>query len=384
MTPNPNSPQFIKHEVPEFACDNSKKLSQYFFLLRGEILKNRWNGISEADISLTYNTYDGCTVIEIIYRDKNNHAHHFIMQLMPDNGFGDGTDALGLTYLFEGTFDENALSIRSFAEYLSIHLQYEGFEPTLVKCDKGLSISSSVKYAYEDICKLIDITLANTKPLVWFYTNEPKIKFFDEMCYYLAGVKARLQLECCNGRWNNVSPEGFKLEIYKNEGELALQINYIVDDVWELTLSTYVAQCDGYFDLSCTFNCYPETNLSDEVKRKLDGLFADFLSTLKIAKGNTYIGCGDRRSHSINIPYFHIEDTFDLFCKMLDEIVPALQNYTFRLPLQSINLTGEIETIKEQMEAALNTTFEVMTEEEQINKKLKCGYFLRQRNAQVK
>lgn len=53
MTPNPDSPKFIKHEVPEYACDNSKKLSQYFFLLRREIIKNRWDGISENDISLT-------------------------------------------------------------------------------------------------------------------------------------------------------------------------------------------------------------------------------------------------------------------------------------------------------------------------------------------
>lgn len=367
---------FIIHEVPEFACDNSKKLSLYFFLLRGEILNSRWNGISETDISITYNTYDGCTEIEIVYRDKNNHAHHFIMQLMLDNGFGDGTDAFGLAYLFEGVFDENTISVRSFAEYLSVHLQYEGLEPTLIKCDKGLSISSSIKYAFEDICKLIDITLANIKPLVWFYTNEPKIKSFEGMCYYLAGVKSRLQLESCNGRWDKVAPECFKLEIYKEENEASLQVTYIVDDVWELTLSTCVAQCDGYFDLSCTFNCYPETNLSDEVKRMLGGLFADFLSTLKIAKGNTYIGCGDRKNHSISMQYFYIEDTFDVFCKMLDEIVPALQNYTFQLPLQPINLTGEIEAIKEQMEAALNTTFEVITEEERINKKFKRGYFM--------
>ena len=61
---------------------------------------------------------------------------------------------------------------------------------------------------------------------------------------------------------------------------------------------------------------------------------------------------------------------------MLDEIVPAIKNYTFRVTLQPINLTGEIEAIKEQMEAALNTTFEVITEEERINKKLQCGYFL--------
>ena len=377
MTPNPDSPIFIKHEVPDYACNNSKKLSQYFFLLRGEIIKNRWNGISENDISLTYNTYNGCTEVEVVFRDKNNHAHHLTMQLVADNGFGNtDEDRFRLLYLFEGKFDENAISIRSFAAYLTIHLEYEGFEPTLMKYDKGLDIPCSVESAYNGICKLIDITQSNIKPLVWFYTKEPNIKSFEGMCYYLTGVKSRLQIECCNGRWNKVDPECFKLEIYNEEKEVALQVAYIVDDVWELSLSANAAQYEGCFDLSCTFNCYPATNLSDEVKRKLDGLFADFLHSLKIANGNTYIGCGDRRNHSISIQYFHIEDTFDLFCKMLDEIVPALQNFTFRLPLQPINLTGEIEAIKEQMEATLNTTLEVITEEERINKKFKRGYYI--------
>ena len=99
------------------------------------------------------------------------------------------------------------------------------------------------------------------------------------------------------------------LEYIKEEKEAYLQIIYIVEDVWELSISADVVQCEDYFDLCCSFYSYPETNLSDEVKRKLDGLFADFLSTLKIAKGNTYIGCGDRRDHSINIQYFHVEDT---------------------------------------------------------------------------
>ncbi len=377
MTPNPNSPIFIKHEVPDYACDNSKKLSKYFFMLRDEILKHRWNGISETDISLIYNTYDGCTEVEIVFRDKNNHAHHFTMQLVPDNGFGDtDEDSFRLMYLFEGKFDENTLSIRSFASYLAIHLEYEGFEPTLIKCDKGLSIPCSVEYAYDGICQIIDVTLSNIKPLVWFYTKEPNIKSFDGMYYYLAGVKSRLQLECCNGRWMKVNPECFKLEIYKEEKEAALQVTYIVDDVWELSLSVNVAQSDGCFDLSCTFNCYLNENLSDKIKRQLDVLFADFLSTLKSAKGNTYIGCGDRKDYFICIQYFYIEDTFDLFCKMLDELVPALQSFNFQLPLQPINLTGEIEAIKEQMEAALNTTLEVISEEERINKKLQCGYFL--------
>ena len=61
---------------------------------------------------------------------------------------------------------------------------------------------------------------------------------------------------------------------------------------------------------------------------------------------------------------------------MLDEIVPALHSFNFQLPIQQKKLTGEIDVIKRQMEAALNTTFKVMTYEEEINKKLRCGYFI--------
>ena len=376
MTPNPDSPIFIKHEVPDYACKNSKKLSKYFFKLREEILKHRWNGISENDISLTYNTYDGCTEVEIVFRDKNNHVHHFKMQLLPDNGFGaTHEDSFRLLYLFDGKFDENALSIRSFASYLAVYLEYEGFEPTLMKCGNGLDVPITIKYAYDGICTLIDITQSKIKPLVWFYTKEPHITTFDEMCYYLDGVKSKLQLECCNGRWNKVYTEHFNLRIYKEEKEAYLQIIYIVEDVWELSISADVVQCEDYFDLCCSFYSYPETNLSDEVKRKLDGLFADFLSTLKIAKGNTYIGCGDRRDHSINIQYFHVEDTFDIFCQMLDEIVPAIQKYDFQLDLPSHTLTEKISAIKKQLEAKLHTIFDVSFEEQTINEKLKYGHF---------
>lgn len=375
MTPDPFSTEFIIHEVPKNACDNSKKLSHLFHILKKHVSQGEWNGINDKDITLTYNYYNGHTEIEIVFKDSNNHIHHFIMQLLPDNGFGDGTDVFELIYLFEGFFDENVLSIRSFAEYLSVHLQYEGFETKLIKCDKGISIPSSVKCAYEYICKIIDITLANIKPLVWFYTQEPEIKSFDEMCYYLAGVKSRLQIECCKDRWK-INPECVKLEIYKEEKETTLQISYIVDDVWKLSFSVIVAQCDDYFDLFCTFSCYPEISLSNEIKKQLDRLFANFLSTLKIAQGNTYIGAGYRKDHSISIQYFYIEDTFDIICTLLDEIVPAIQNFNFQLPLQPFNLTGEIEVIKEQMEIALNTTFEVVTEVERINNKLNAGYFL--------
>lgn len=375
MTPNPNSPIFIRHEVPEDACDNSKKLSQLFLLLREQIANNKWDGITKNDIDFTYNTYDGTTQVNIIFCDDNKHLHYFSMQLIPDNGFGDNNDSFRLIYKFEGCFDENALSIRSFAEYLSVYLQYEGFDSELFDGDKAISISYSFNYAYEGLCKFIDTTLSHLKPLEWFYSKELKINTFEDASIYLEGVMSRLRLEAANNRWEGVKPECFKLVKFVAERETSLRLVYIVKDVWELHLSVDFADCGGYIDMFGTFICYPNINLPTFIKSQLNALFANFLSTLKVSQGNTFIGCGNIRDSSISIQYFYIDDTLEIFCKMLDEIVPAIQKYEFQLALPSHTLTEKIRAIKKQLEAKLHAIFEVITEEQTINEKLKHGYF---------
>lgn len=376
MTPTPDSPRFIRHEVPEYACENSKKLSQLFLLLREQIANNKWNGLTEKDIDLTYNTYDGLTKVNIKFFDGNKHLHLFSMCLLPYNGWGNvEDDSFHLSYYFEGTFNENALFVRSFARYIATYLGYEGFEPIMVKCDKGIWLESSMKYAFEDFCKIIDITFSHLKPLDWFYSKEPKINTFDDAITYLDGVMSRLKLEAANHRWVGVELECFHMVKFVAEGEASLGLEYIVNDVWELHLSIDLADCGGYFDMYGTFNCYPNTDLTANIKSQLNSLFAYFISTLKVSQGNTFIGCGSMRDHSISIQYFYIDDTFDLFCKMLDEIVPAIQSYNFQLALPPHTLTEKIRSIKKQLETRLQTIFDVVTEEQTINEKLKHGYF---------
>lgn len=376
MTPNPNSPQFIRHEVPDHACENSKKLSQLFHMLKIQVSMGKWNGISEPDVSLTYNTYIRSTEVSVVLHDSNHHSHYFTMQLVPDNGFGDtDEDSFGLIYLFDGKLDENVIIVRSFAEYLIKYLHFEGFEATLIKCDKGISIDCSIQYAYEDFSRLIDITISHLKPLKWFYSIEPTINSFEEAYYYMANVKSKLQIECVKGRWHNVKPECFKLCKFEADGEIALELTYIVEGIWEISLSLDIFDCGGYFDMFSSVNCYLNETLSNGVKTQLDALFADFLTTIKCAKGNVYVGTGYRKDHSISIQYFYFDDSFEIMSEMLDEIIPALHNFNFQLPLQPFNLTGEIEAIKGQMEVALKTIFEVETVEKQINIKLKCGHF---------
>ena len=244
MTPDPFSPRFIIHEVPEIACDNAKKLSEYFVLLEDQIKQDRWKGVSKENLTLTYSIQNGCTEVKLQFADHNKHIHHFIMRLIPDNGWGDSDeDSFALLYLFESSFDESVLSVRSFPEYLAYYLNYEGFEPKLVNCDKGLSISCSVEDAYTPFCNIVDITLSKIKSLVWFYTKEPNIKTFDEVCYYLEGIKSQLQLECCRDRWHGVNPKCIITEKFEAEGEDVLSLTYHVEDVWDLHINASIADC---------------------------------------------------------------------------------------------------------------------------------------------
>ena len=121
MTPNIDSLYFIRHEVPDYACENSKNLSVYFTHIKNLASNGRWRGLSENDFTLTYNTYDGRTEVSAILTDKNSHTHLFSMCLLPDNGWRNTEDdSFHLSYNFDGTFNENALFVRSFAGYIDL------------------------------------------------------------------------------------------------------------------------------------------------------------------------------------------------------------------------------------------------------------------------
>lgn len=374
MTPNPESPIFKQNFIPEYACENAKLLGVTFSKIKENTRLGKWQGISEDDISLDYNNYDGCTKIETILVDFNNHTHHFIIQLFPDNGFGDGTDYLYIKYLLEGIFDENVLSIRSFAEYLSTYLEWEGFEPILIHCGKEIEWLTSIDWVYRDFCKLVDSTISKLKPLDWFFSKEPCLKSYEDMHYYFLKTLSKLKSRADNGMWNGIKANCFKITSGKPSAETSIYLVYKVDDVWEWQIHIDGVWCDRFADLSYGVSCYPYYKLSTEMQKKLDNLFAEFLDSLPSSKGNIYVG-GGRGEHSLSIQYFHIEDSFDLFCNLIGEVTAHLKSFNFHLSSSSTIFTEEIETMKKQLEQSLKTSFSIVTEEDEINKKFKNGYF---------
>lgn len=373
MTPNPESPIFKQNFISEHACENAKLLGVTFSKIKEDARLGKWKGISEDDIILEYNNYNGCTKIEATLVDYNHHTHHFIIQLLPDNGFGDGTDYLHIKYLFEGKFDENILSVRSFAEYRSYYLEWEGLEPQMIQCDRGIDMVGYIDHIYEQFYILVNTALSKLKPIDWFYSKEPLMGSFEEMHCYLLDVLVSLKTIADKGYLNGIKADSFN--ILSDENETSIYLEYQVDDVWKWIITLNGLWCENYADLSLGLSCYPYHKLSNKMQKKLDCLFAEFLDSLPSSKGNTYIG-GVRGERSLCIQFFHIEDSLELFCNLIDEVTAQLNSFKFHLSSPPTILTEEMETIKKQLEESLHTSFYIVTEEYEICRKLKEGYWL--------
>ncbi|MCM1293361.1 MAG: hypothetical protein NC111_05910 [Bacteroides sp.] len=373
MTPNPESPIFKQDFISEYASEEAKKLGEIYRLIKEDAKQGKWKGLSEDNVTLEYNNYDGCTVIEAILTDSNHHTHHFTIQFLPDNGFGDGTNYLYLKYLFEGEFDENVLSVRSFAEYLATYLEWEGFEPILIHCDKGIEWLTKIDWVYKGYCNLVETTLSKLKPIDWFYSDEPLVSSYDDMHYYFLKIFNKLKSRVDWRKWDGIKADCFN--IISAADETSIYLEYQVDEVWKWLITLNGIWNEKYPELSINISCYPYYKLSKEIEKKLDTLFAEFLDSLPSSNGNIWIG-GGRGEHSLGIQYFHIEDSLDLFCNLLDELTSHLKSFNFHLSSPSTTLTEEMETMKKQLEESLQTTLSFVTEEDEINKKLKNGYFV--------
>lgn len=389
MTPELNTPQHIMHEVPDNACESSKQLAGIFDTLREEVLKTRWEGITVDDIILNYNKNSGKTEVIVTHGDANGHLHRFMMQLIPDTELEEThDDNFLLTYSFKSNFNENDPKTRSFVSYLSEYLSFNGLELSqtlhpyiekniddkhIVRYTEDINIHCDIEDAYKSFCTLLDITLSKLKPMSWFYTPEPTLKGLDEAYYYMNNVCSLLQIQSSRGRWKGVTPGCFK--VVRDDGEVSCELVFQVKDVWELCLLVNIADCEDYNDKSCIFYCIPNDELSDSIKNKLHSLFGEFINTLNCAKEDIYVGAGKVEEYFMQMQNLYIEDTFDVFCSVLDEIVPKVQSYNFQIPDELAELTEEIAPIRTKMEMALSSQLDVSPETEEINKKLRNGFF---------
>lgn len=156
MSPDPNSPSFISHEIPDSASETAIIIKDIAELLRVNLSAFVWLGADENDLVLTYNSYTGDAAIEVCFTDTNNHTHHFFVKSMGYTG-----NQVVCEYLFNVSINADVVSFRSYAEWLMLQLWQFEIGVELCNCDRGLAVSVSPEKVYDIISKMLDIVTNN-------------------------------------------------------------------------------------------------------------------------------------------------------------------------------------------------------------------------------
>lgn len=196
--------------------------------------------------------------------------------------------------------------------------------------------------------------------------------------FFLEDVLPRLKDEAAKGRWEDVSSENFVVSHFGDDTEqsISLGLVYHVKGIWDI----YIGACAVYDEANGNYLAFEyipvfEEALEPSIRKKLDGLNADFISMLPSEiQEYAWVGLADGE-HYIQIEIFSVEEVYDTLCNLFDEILPRFIKFNFQLPISPSELTEEMASIQECLEDKFGT-FQVIAKEEIINEELRKGYFL--------
>lgn len=135
MTSISKDPRFIRHDVPKGAPKHIVTLYEEFQTIQWLAKQENWKGVKPENFVFEYNTNNNTAEILFKFIDKNQHIHNIIVAFDGDSI----STTCWFSYLFKANnFDENVLSVQSFAELLMVQLLDCGIDANLCECDWGL------------------------------------------------------------------------------------------------------------------------------------------------------------------------------------------------------------------------------------------------------
>lgn len=361
-----------------------KDLFSDYETIKKEIGNGRWEGITEHDVTYSYDSTTATTNIVVKFTDRNCHTHICTLRHNPDLriDWAPEKEVVSIIYRFEGKF-EKALKHRSFTKYLS-HF-HNNFYSSVAKIKGNQFVFySDLKNALDDFIYLIDTDIASFKPLEWFYTTQnlsfKKVKELDE---YIHNLFNRIKEEADNNRWPELSSSHFYYsETYDCFREKHLNLLFHFDGVFDLKIGLNVVRIHSeyfveiYVDNGRGCNIYsPMLRSSKKVIHDLLNLFKEFMGTLKCPKEDKRIRVFTWRI-SFSPP---LEESFEYFCRILDDLFEQLHNFRFQIPETHSDKEpcGWVKEAINKLEGSLNTNFEFLTEpteEADVNERLKRIY----------
>ena len=355
MTPNPDSPKFIRHEIPDYASAIALKLRDDYKLLKANIDAGVWHQIASDNLRLDYNTYDGRVRITIGFTDKNEHSHTFSIISYSDK-------KLQCEYEFEGSVDAAVLSFRSYAEWLMLQLWQFKIDAELCKCDRGLVIPTDMNSSYNVMAKMLDIVTNNIKPIDWFLSKEPVWQFYRTY-YDLCKMLPLLQEEASKNRWKDVVPENFRLVRNTDCALICLDYtdncNYTMQFRLGMTKTGFAAErTDKFMDMFYHFENHAPT---EDLREYFDKENREFSKIANIILEIPF-SWKALLFHSDDGFYINTyrENAFQKYCLMLDWIIPFKNRYE----ATELYIAPELLESKKRLEASLSTDLEISKDQE--------------------
>lgn len=356
MTPNPKDPRFIRHDVPNGTSRNLLRLYEEYQSILHIAKQGTWNGIKPDNFTFEYSTYDGNAEVLFSFTDKNNHSHNITVTFYGDNV----STTCWFYYLFKAdNFDENVLSVQSFAEYLMIQLWESGIDANLCKCDWGLEFSSSIYEIVHNMDILIRTIVSSIQPIEWFYSKETIWKFY-RIHYHLLQILPQIQKEAESGRWKDVRADNFTILRDKNQAYivLAYQEAGIYDMSFKLGLGENCFDPDvsgEWFSSEYNFRIYTQDN---EIKDFFMTEQKEFCKTASVILDWTSYNSLFAYDENLTALTMLVKRqwAFQKYCLMLDIMLALLFKHVAPKPL----VTKSVLEQKSKLETLLNTGMEVV------------------------
>ena len=350
MTPNPDSPKFIRHEIPDDTSIEALKLRDAYRLLEANVTAGIWHYITQECLGLEYNTYDGHVCIMVSFTDSNNHTHSFSIKYHE-------AGTVYCEYLFEGGVDAPVASFRSYAEWLMLQLWQYDIDAELCHCDRGLEINTEADHVYDVLSKMLDIVTNNIKPIDWFLADEPVWQFYQTY-HDLCKMLPLLREEAAKGRWKDVRPENFRLIRNADCALICLDYtddcNYVMQFRVGMTKDGFAAEAtDKFMDMSYKFDNFA---VADDARTYFGKQNLEF-SQIANAILDIPFGWKALLFHSEEGFYIstYREYAFQKYCLMLDFMIPLKDQYE----ATDKYIAPEILEKKKELEEALSTDFEI-------------------------
>lgn len=354
MTPNPDSPRFIRHSIPDEASHNASQLRDIYQLLKANIEALVWPDVTIDCLTIDRNTYLHILTIAVAFVDANNHTH--TIKLVVENT-GSKNERQHCEYEFEGSIDAPVISFRSYAEWLMLQLWEIGIDAELCKCDRGLHVSADIDSAYSILSQMLDIVTNNIKPIDWFLNDEPIWQFY-ETYNDLKSLLPKLQDEALKDRWRNVKPNNF--HIVRNTTSAYISLEYGEEHIY--TMKFVIGLSDGSFAANRPDKFidmyYQFENLATDTYTK-SYYESESKSFAEVANCLLHVPFSYKALlfHGENDFYINLyrEYAFQKFCLMLDILIPLISEHKAKEPY----IPPHFQEKKKELENLFGSEFEI-------------------------